>query len=71
MATKLTFVLDIEFFKNPSYVNSAWILSPKIHGEITMLDVKEKQIQNEKIREKLGSCFTIHQTMRNWSGQKN
>eukprot|EP00980_Cylindrotheca_fusiformis_P019059 scaffold6433_cov125-Cylindrotheca_fusiformis.AAC.1 len=32
-------------------------------ANITMFDVKEKRIHNEKIREMMGNCYTIHQTM--------
>eukprot|EP00980_Cylindrotheca_fusiformis_P016049 scaffold4732_cov140-Cylindrotheca_fusiformis.AAC.1 len=32
-------------------------------ANITMFDVKEKQIHNAKIREMMRNCYTIHQTM--------
>eukprot|EP00980_Cylindrotheca_fusiformis_P023198 scaffold10201_cov119-Cylindrotheca_fusiformis.AAC.15 len=39
-------------------------------ANITMFDVKEKRIHNEEIREMMGNCYTIHQTME-IRGQRN
>eukprot|EP00980_Cylindrotheca_fusiformis_P012395 scaffold3043_cov121-Cylindrotheca_fusiformis.AAC.11 len=35
-------------------------------ANITMSDVKEKRIHNEEIREMMGNCYTIHQTISRW-----
>eukprot|EP00980_Cylindrotheca_fusiformis_P026912 scaffold18014_cov71-Cylindrotheca_fusiformis.AAC.1 len=39
-------------------------------ANITMFDVKEKRIHNEEIREIMGNCYTIHQTMEIDGNQK-